>query len=534
MKKVNISFFLMTLLSVAINAQEIKQVVQPLSAKASGGHLYNMTSENGTIDVIYQMKLNKKSDVLSFESYKFDADLKFKGEEPFTETKQQKPDRQQVYFVAYVGGTTSFDILSQKLKISKETRDEYWNYRKQTYMTRKVISRETVRPKNDLGKTYNAYAGFWEYGDGGISNGLIIAKADSKGKGQKQYLLLVMDNNLDLKEVPLDLEGAHTLVYAAQVTDKEIAMIFAPDKGASDVTAYTYYLYDIYGNQKNKVSFKSPASALLVTAAYSKDGDVYFFGTSKKSTDAFSKVFSEYSPIYNPGALTSKMPGANYLDVKWRDCQKQKMENFHLLKFSGNQLAMATTVPVSMFKTKFKTAPGDKGASVYQGKKFAIENFYITPSGDFLVAGQLTSSAFFGLENRFDAYQDVVCFHFDKEGNFKAQFGVGRANEDKASEIFDMQQNFYPSSDGSSLYWVLYEVKGNKDWYTGIPSPVYYPRVTKIDLSAESLSPVKVLGEGKYFLSDFGSQLDKADNSLLLVGSDLKEKNLWLGKIIFN
>ncbi len=138
-----------------------------------------------------------------------------------------------------------------------------------------------VRLKNELGKSYNAYADFWEYGDGEITNGLIIAKADSKGKGQKQYLLLVMDNNLELKEVPLDLEGAHTLVYAAKVTDKDIAMIFAPDKGVPDVSAYSYYLYDIYGNLKNKVEFKSSASALLLTAAYSKDGEVYFFGTSK-------------------------------------------------------------------------------------------------------------------------------------------------------------------------------------------------------------------------------------------------------------
>ncbi len=172
------------------------------------------------------------------------------------------------------------------------------------------------------------------------------------------------------------------------------------------------------------------------------------------------------------------MLGANYLDMKWRDCQKQKMDNFHLLKFSGNQLTLATTVPVSTIKSKFKTAPGDKGATVYQGKKFAIENFYIAPSGDFLVAGQFTGSAFFGLENKFDAYQDIVCFQFDKNGDFKAQYGVGRANEDKASEMFEMKQYFYPSSDGSSLYWVLYEVKGNGNWYTGIPSPAYYTRVS--------------------------------------------------------
>lgn len=450
------------------------------------------------------------------------------------EEKQHKANRQASYFSAYVGGTTSFDVLSQKLKIYKEVKDEFWNYSKQRYQTKKVVSRETIRPKNELGKTYNAYADFWEYGDDGVSNGLIIAKADSKGNGLKQYLLLIFGDNLELKEMPLDLNGPCTLVYAERIDNKNIAMIFAPDKGAPDVSKYVYYLCDIDGTVKNKVEFKSPASALLITAAHEKDGDIYFFGTSKKSTDAFSKVFSEYAPIYNPGSITTKMEGANILDVKWRDCQKQRMENFHLLKFSGNQLALATTVPVSEFKGKFKTAPGDKGATVYQGKKFRIENFYITPSGDYLVTGQLSSTAFYGLENMFDAYQDVVCFHFDRNGNFKAQYGIGRANEDKASEIFNMTQSFFPSPDGKSIYWLLNEVKGNKDWYTGIPSPVYYPRVTKIDLAATTLSPIKALGERKYYLSDdFQGMMDKAENSFIMVGSDLKGKNLWVGKIIF-
>ncbi len=98
---------LLLISSATVIAQEIQQAVQPLSAKVSGGHLYSVTDKSGTIDVIYQMKLNKKSDVLSFESYKFDANLKFKGEEPYTETKQQMPDRQQDYFKAYIGGNTS-------------------------------------------------------------------------------------------------------------------------------------------------------------------------------------------------------------------------------------------------------------------------------------------------------------------------------------------------------------------------------------------------------------------------------------------
>lgn len=60
MKKQSISLVLLILISTFVQAQEIREAVQPLSAKASGGHLYTVTNDNGTIGVVYQMKLDKK------------------------------------------------------------------------------------------------------------------------------------------------------------------------------------------------------------------------------------------------------------------------------------------------------------------------------------------------------------------------------------------------------------------------------------------------------------------------------------------
>jgi len=216
------------------------------------------------------------------------------------------------------------------------------------------------------------------------------------------------------------------------------------------------------------------------------------------------------------------------------------MDNFHLLKISGNQLLFASTTPVTDFKSKFKTAVGDKGATAYKGKKFLIEKFYITANEEYLVAGQLTSSVIMG-GTLVDTYEDIVCFHFEKNGNLKAQYGIGKMNNDKKSEIFDMAQNFYPSADGKSLYWELLEVKGTKgyasfmDAYYGTPTfyPLFFPRIVKIDLNTASLGTVKVLGNEEYFLrKDFTSSFDKNENSVTYIGHDEDWKKLWVGKLM--
>ncbi|MBK8874994.1 MAG: hypothetical protein IPN13_14170 [Bacteroidetes bacterium] len=106
-------------------------------------------------------------------------------------------------------------------------------------------------------------------------------------------------------------------------------------------------------------------------------------------------------------------------------------------------MEFATNSPVSDFKSKFKTAPGDKGATPYNGKRFYIENFFVTPADEYLIAGQLSAKVNMGSGNIVDSYEDLVCFHFSKDGVLKAPYGLGKLNNDKKSEIFSMQQNFY-------------------------------------------------------------------------------------------
>ncbi len=539
MKKIlqSIAFSLLTCLSV--QAQEFKESVEVLSKKAVKGYLYDISrDETGKSLVTYKMKVDKKGDQVEYEQYSFDKDLKFLGSADTQEKKEMKPDTEGMSFVAYVGGTTSFDVLSMKLKLQKVVVQKEWVHEKQGYKTKKVLSRENVKPKNDDGKVYLGYASY-ESSRASEPDLFVIAKAESKDKGQADIFRVVLFNtDMEIKETILELQGSHSLVFCTQLTSDDVVAVFAPNATGPDPSKYVYFKFDIRGKMLGRTEFKSPATALLITSAYEKDGSMYFFGTSTKSTECFNRVFNEYAPIYNPGYTEG---GNNKLDFKWQKSLEEKMDNFHILKFSDNKLAFASTTPVADFKSKFRPAVGDKGATPYKGRRFLVESFVVTANEDYLIAGQLMGSVSMGTGNKVDSYEDVVCFHFDKTGTLKAQYGLGKLNNDKKSEIFDMRQNFYLSPDGKSAYWEVLEVKGVKGYegfleaYYDLESyyPLFYPRIGKIDLTNASIGAFKTMGEGKYFLKrNFLRQQDATENSVTYFGHDDDFKSLWVGKVL--
>ena len=528
-----ISILLTVIINLSISAQEIKETVQPLSKKAVKGFMYEAKKDDsGNLIITYKIPGAKKSNEIFFEEYSFDKELKFMGSKDVQENKSQQSDYEVTTFSAYVGGSTSFDMLSMKLKFNKIVVNKTWNYEKQRYTIGKYISNETIKPKNENGKVYLGYASY-SSSDDKKSELFTLAKIDAKENTDDKFYVLRFDDNLELTEKPLDLNGSYSLVFSEQVDNDDVVMVFAPNYGSVDVSKYVYFQYDIMGNLKNRIEFKSPSPALLITGVYQKDDNIYFFGSSTKSTESYEKVFREYAPIYNPS-------GANQKDFKWQEASNQKMDNFHLLKFSENQLTFASTTPVSEFKNKFKTAPNDKGATPYKGSKFFIKQFTVTPSGDYLIAGQLTSRVI-GTNTIVKSFEDIVCFHFDKTGILKAQYGIGKLNNDKKSEVFDMPQNFYLSADGKKIFWEILEVKGTKgyesfsDAYRGNVSfyPLYFPRIGSIDLESSTLSSFKIMGNQKYFLrKHFTSIYDKNEKSITYLGHDENFKTLWIGKVI--
>ena len=517
---------------------QAQETIQDLSKKAGKGFLYKAVNADGNYTITYKIPGDKKANEIFYENYTFDNSIKFLKNEEISEPKQtqeDKPDRTVSGFYASVGGCTSFEILSMKLKFSKYSELQTWDFVRQRYVTKKTISSETIKPKNENGKYYG-YAAFTN----SDQTLFVLAGVESKVKKHgMDFLIMGINSDLDITSKPVDVSGSQSLVYSAQLNDGDIVLVFAPKKGEPDLSAYTYLRYSPNGELRNKVPFKSPSNNLLIVDMVEKNGSVFFCATSTKSKEAYDEVFDEYTAsISNPCYTDAR----NKTDAYWEKKANEKMESFHLLKFTGGNLDFASTAPVSEFKSKFRTSPTDKGADPYKGKKFSVQQFLITPNGEFLIAGQLNSKTSLGMGNPVKTYEDIVCFHFDKAGQLKAQYGVEKMNNDKKSEIFPMRQSFVTSKDGSSLYWVILEVKGFKgyanffDAYNGVATyhPRFFPRIAKLDLQNASVGSFAVLGKEKFYMTrNFEPISNPQENSMVFIGSDEDFKKLWVNKYIF-
>jgi hypothetical protein len=186
-------------------SQVFTEVTQPLSAKSIKGYLYSYEKdEDGTNHVTYKMKLNKNNDDVAFEEFKFDRDLKFLGTEDAREKKVDKPDYERTAFYASVGGSTSFDVMSMKLRLRKIVSIRTWDNEYQRYELKKTILNEAIRPKNDSGKNYLGLASFNSFKED-RNDVCILAKTESEEKNAgDNYYILHFDDNWKSMNSPLN------------------------------------------------------------------------------------------------------------------------------------------------------------------------------------------------------------------------------------------------------------------------------------------------------------------------------------------
>src|SRR5258708_3651321 len=123
MKYLSLSFFIILLAATNIKAQE---TVQELSKKAYKGYLYDVKTDNNALSITYKIPGEKKNSDALFETYSFDKNNAFVKVENTSVAKEIKPDITVTHFYAYVGGTSSFDVLSMKLKLSRRSLLKTW------------------------------------------------------------------------------------------------------------------------------------------------------------------------------------------------------------------------------------------------------------------------------------------------------------------------------------------------------------------------------------------------------------------------
>lgn len=535
---------LMLFMTLNLFGQKIIEGVGPLSNKAAKGYTMQGTTfeENGNVNILYKIKGDKKKDELFYELYSFDKDLKFlegkSANEPKVETR---PDRTVSRLEAWVGGFSSFDVLSMKLKVFIKEGNQKWDYKKQQYVTDKVISEAVVKLKTEAGRNYLGVASYRNEENDNLTVLAFYETGDKKNP--KQYVLLGIDRDGGVKERNIDVTGSYSMVFCQEISEEasgksvgkqDFIVVLAPTTGSGDATKYVYLHYDIKGTLKNKVEFTSPSSNLLVNSADVKNGEVFMSALSTKSKEAYEEVFKDYASISNPGGGPQ---GESFQLSKYNKAASEEMDNLHLLKFSGNKMIFATTAPVSEFKVKKQVAMGEKSGKVYNGKKFFVQNFEVTPNNEFLVSGQTT---FMQTINNVPVktYGDIICFHFDSQGKLKAQYAVDKLYEDKLSEISTMPQTFFVTSDGKSAYWEIIEFKMEKDFFGNLTEH-YFPRIVKIDLAKATLGEFKYPGDKKYYIynGDDGSitmYFDAPTATRTYVGIGIKDKDIWVSKVTFD
>ncbi|MEO6834235.1 MAG: hypothetical protein ABI378_16070, partial [Chitinophagaceae bacterium] len=233
MKTILISLILLGSTAILSNAQE---GTAELSKKARNGFITEAVAVDGGYNVTYKMAGDKKKDEVTYETYSFGKDLKFLKSDQASEPKKtaaDKPDRTVNSIEAFVGGCTSFDILSMKLRFTKSSIAQTWDYKTQRYVTDKVLSSETFKPKSENGK-YRGYAAFNSPVDEAL---FVLAGADNKeNKRATDYYILKATADGDIAEKPVDITGSQSLVYADQVDDGDVVLVFAPRSGSADIS----------------------------------------------------------------------------------------------------------------------------------------------------------------------------------------------------------------------------------------------------------------------------------------------------------
>ncbi|MGC4023540.1 MAG: hypothetical protein QM734_17110 [Cyclobacteriaceae bacterium] len=135
-----------------------------------------------------------------------------------------------------------------------------------------------------------------------------------------------------------------------------------------------------------------------------------------------------------------------------------------------------TSTSMNDFKAKLKAQPDGKKGDPYSGRKIKFTEAVISPNNEVILAGQN-----FGFEKNGKgqiigrAYEDLVMFHFDANGNLISQYTMNK----KKKAMSPDGQYFEFSSDGKTLYWTYFDVidtKAVKELNVTVDKPLGVPK----------------------------------------------------------
>lgn len=488
----------------------------------------------------------QKRNTFKYEEYTFDNDFNLISEEEF-EDEAEKMKRKFKWFkfkgetYTVVGNTIENNMMGtlvlRKRKITYNYQFLLGGY------TRKVEVLEKVKPKTDEG---NKFTGVTHAEDDMTGDLFVVAsvkmkggaKADNSNVGQMHILKFDADLNL-AQDLDLGFQYPQTLAFIRSL-DREnpddpespgvsgLAMVFAPTnilgkKNADpDNNNFTYVRIDENCKVVERFTFKSPASYWRIDEMIVSGNEAYFYGPAMAGRDKY----------YNEGA-GSRFGGG---EVKYKAVQ--------LMKVSGGKMAYLTETNLEEFKAKQQFPPSQRKTPDYTGREFGIRSYNFAPNGDLIILGQNYDKNKDGIITR---YEDVLGFHFDKNGVLRAQYGldtkekgitvdynylngIGYTTVQKITTVYACPQALLPGTTGD-MYWILQEVKGQSK-----EKLLTYPRIGKINVGNNTVTDLQTFGKGEGYYLDPKYPFLETDKSQTVVffGADKNGKELWFARVKLN
>lgn len=546
--------FAALLISATMNAQTVNEKVQELSKNAAKGFFYDavLNESTGNLEVTYAFKdKNKDKDAdAQYETYSFDKALNFIKSEETKITVADKAPYTESYIAASVGGCNSFNILSMKLHLSKQTYNYTWSKKKKGFIGKRVEDVE-IKPKNDDQRNYSGYDAFRYTKDGKM---IVLASSETKTADgmQKEFVLLEVKTDLSTHEISLPI-GPSQLVYSnfaenpgseeatEENNDMDMIFIFAPTfnkKNPANYKQYTYLRIDKNGTVKQNIKLDVPSANFVISGLGEwTDGSIYLCGSYMDNDKTFDQVYGEYSPLENPcytGGANKRMEGYE------NKTEKIKMDFFTVMKIKDGKVDWSKSTAIDAIEKLVKGAPNESKPTAYKGNRLRIDYFNVTNGGDLFISGQLVGRIMMN-SNSVKVSRDVICLQISSTGEVKAQYGVKpKSIGDKKNTMFPIYQSFFDAGN-NTMYWALLETKAIKgyasfyDAYVGAPTfyPNYYPSIMKMNTATNQIEDYKIIGKRKYLLNKSVPLIyDKAGKTVYFIGDD-KSKKLWVAKYTF-
>ncbi len=499
---------------------------------------YDKTAKTYTLTYFTDQKKN----TFKYEQYVFDNDFNFIKDDEFTEDAEKMKKKFKWFRFKGDEYTVMGNTVENNMMGTLVLRKKRITYKYQFLLggySRKVEILEKVKPKTEDG---NKFTGITNAEDDMTGELYILAsvKAKISAKGNEDVgaiRLMKFDNDLNiLKSTDLEFPHVQSLAFVRTLERENLddpespgvagmIFIFAPSNAMGkkladpDNNNYTYVRVDDQCNVVERFSFKSPASYWRIDDMLVNNNELYFYGPAMAGRDKY----------FNEGVGTRFGGG----EVKYKAVQ--------LLKVSGGKMVYLTETNLEEFKAKQQFPPNQRKTPDYNGREFGVRSYFFTSGGDLIVLGQNYDKTKEGLITK---YEDVLGFHFDKNGILKAQYGldtkekgitvdynylngIGYTAVTKITTVYACPQTLIEGSDGDQ-YWILQEIKGQ-----GRDKLLTYPRIGKINMKNSTLTDLKTFGKGEGFYLDPKYPFLETDKNETVVffGADKAGKELWFARV---